>query len=59
MANCVSLYKVTNSYATPDQKTERINKLLAQEIVPMFGVPEAFAIRSRYEPIIMSVCKLL
>ena len=56
MANCVSLYKVTNSYATPDQKTERINKLLAQEIVPMFGVPEAFA---RYEPIIMSVCKLL
>ena len=28
-------------YATPDQKTERVAKLLAQEIVPMFGVPEA------------------
>ena len=28
-------------YATPDQKVERIAKLFAQEIVPMFGVPEA------------------
>ena len=28
-------------YATPDQKAERIAKLLTQEIVPMFGVPEA------------------
>ena len=27
-------------YATPDQKAERIAKLLTQEIVPMFGVPE-------------------
>ena len=27
-------------YATPDQKTERITKLLTQEIMPMFGVPE-------------------
>ena len=28
-------------YATPDQKAERIDKLLTQEIVPMFGVLEA------------------
>ena len=28
-------------FAIPDQKTERIAKLLAQEIIPFFGVPEA------------------
>ena len=28
-------------FATPDQKTERIPKLLAKEVVPMFGVSEA------------------
>ena len=28
-------------YATPDQKAMRIAKLLAEEIVLMFGVPEA------------------
>ena len=28
-------------YAVPDQKTERITKLLCEEIVPFFGVPEA------------------
>ena len=28
-------------YAVPDQKTERITKLLFEEIVPFFGIPEA------------------
>ena len=28
-------------YAVPDQKIERITKLLCEEIVPFFGVPEA------------------
>ena len=28
-------------YSTPDQKVERIAKLLTQEIIPMFGVPGA------------------
>jgi len=28
-------------YAVPDQKTERITKPLTQEMVLMFGVPEA------------------
>ena len=28
-------------YPTPDQKTERIAKLVVKEIVPCFGVPEA------------------
>ena len=28
-------------FAIPDQKTERIAKLLTQEIVPVFGIPEA------------------
>ena len=28
-------------YPTPDQKTERIARLLVEEIVPCFGVPEA------------------
>ena len=27
-------------YAVPDQKTERITKLLCEEIVPFFGVPK-------------------
>ena len=28
-------------YSVPDQKTERLARLLCEEIVPMFGVPEA------------------
>ena len=28
-------------YAVPDQKATRLAKLLVEEIVPMFGVPEA------------------
>lgn len=28
-------------YPAPDQKSIRIAKLLAEEVVPMFGVPEA------------------
>ena len=28
-------------FATPDQKTERIARLLYEEVVPCFGVPEA------------------
>ena len=29
------------AFPTPDQKTERIVRLLVEEIVPQFGVPEA------------------
>ena len=28
-------------YAVPDRKTDRITKLLSEEIVPFFGSPEA------------------
>ena len=28
-------------FATPDQKSERIVKLLCEEVVPVFGVPES------------------
>jgi len=28
-------------YAAPDQKAVKLAKLLAEEIVPLFGVPEA------------------
>ena len=44
-------------YAIPDQKTERITKLLCEEIVPFFGVPEALL-----EPIshlMLGICKSL
>jgi len=49
-------------YAIPDQNTERIAKLLTQEIVLMFGVPEA--LRSDRDTNLLSclmqdVCKLL
>jgi len=35
---------------TPDQKAHRITKLLIEEEVPMFGVPEAsFAVGPRHK----------
>ena len=33
--------KLPMAFPTPDQKTERISRLLVEEIVPQFGVPEA------------------
>ena len=50
-------------YATPDQKAERIAKLLTQKIVPMFGVPEAL-LSNRGTNLLLSylmqdVCKML
>ena len=29
------------AYAMPDQKSERIARILVQEVIPLFGVPEA------------------
>ena len=29
------------AFAVPDQKTERLARLLAEEVIPCFGVPEA------------------
>jgi len=49
-------------YATPDQKTERIAKLLTQEIVPMFGVPKALLSdrgTNLLSCLMLDVCKLL
>ena len=49
-------------YATPDQKAERIVKLLAQEIVPMFGVPEVLlSVRGTnlLSHLMQDVCKML
>ena len=49
-------------YTTPDQKAERIAKLLAQEIVPMFGVPEALLSdrgTNLLSCLMQDVCKLL
>jgi len=50
------------AYAIPDQKTERIAKLLAQEIVPMFRVPEALLSdrgTNLLSFLMQDVCKLL
>ena len=49
-------------YATPDQKAERIAKLLTQEIVPMFGVPEALLSNrgtNLLSYLMQDVCKML
>ena len=49
-------------YATPDQKAMRIAKLLAEEIVPMFGVPEALLSdcgTNLLSCLMQDVCKLL
>ena len=49
-------------FAIPDQKTERIAKLLTQEIVPMFGVPEALLSdrgTNLLSFLMQDVCKLL
>ena len=35
------LHKVAFAFAIPDQKSERIARLLAEEIIPVFGVSEA------------------
>ena len=49
-------------YGTPDQKAERIAKLLTQEIVPMFGVPEALLSdrgTNLLSHLMQDVCKML
>ena len=49
-------------YASPDQKTVRIAKLLAEEIVPMFGVPEALLSdrgTNLLSYLMQDVCKML
>ena len=40
-------------YAVPDQQSERIVKILVEEVVPFCGVPEA-ALRPRGEPALTS-----
>ena len=49
-------------YAAPDQKAMRIGKLLAEEIVPIFGVPEALLSdhgTNLLSCLMQDVCKLL
>ena len=39
-------------FAVPDQRAERIARLLCEEVVPLFGVPECsggLALRSRHQ----------
>ena len=50
------------AFPIPDQKTERIVRLLAEEIVPLFGIPEALLSdrKTNLLSILMQdVCKLL
>lgn len=49
-------------YPVPDQKTKRIVKLLMEEIVPFFGVPEALLTdhgTNLLSHSMLDVCKLL
>ena len=49
-------------YAVPDQKTERLVRLLCEEIVPMFGVPEALLSdrgTNLLSHLMLDVCRLL
>ena len=50
------------AFPTPDQKTERIARLLAEEIVPLFGVPEALLSdrgTNLLSILMQDVCKLI
>ena len=49
-------------YAVPDQKVERLVRLLCEEIVPMFGVPEALLSdrgTNLLSHLMLDVCRLL
>ena len=49
-------------FSAPDQKTMRIVKLLAEEVVPTFGVPEALLMdrgTNLLSHLMIDVCKLL
>ena len=49
-------------YPMPDQKSERIAKLLVNEVVPFFGVPEALLSdrgMNLLSHLMMDVCRLL
>ena len=45
-------------FAAPDQKSTRIVRLLAEEIVPLFGVPDAL-LSDRGTNLMRDVCQLL
>ena len=54
--------KRPRAFPTPAQKTERIARLLAEEIVPLFGVPEALLSdrgTNLLSILMQDVCKLL
>jgi len=46
-------------HAAPDQKVVRITNLSAEEIVPMFGVPEALSYLITVSINVIDICKLL
>ena len=49
-------------YPVPEQTTERIMKLLTEEVVPFFGVPEALLTdrgTNLLSHLMLDVCKLL
>ena len=50
------------AFAVPDQKTERIARLLAEEVIPCFGVPEALLSdrgTNLLSPLMIDLCKML
>ena len=48
-------------YPVPDQRAERIARLLCEEVIPMFGVPEALLSDRGSNPLshLMDICRLL
>ena len=47
------------AFPTPDQKTVQIVRLLAEEMVPLFGVPETLQGTNLLSILMQDVCKLL
>jgi len=60
MTSCQSSYPLV--FPIPDQKAVRIAKLLAEEVIPLFGVPEALLSdrgTNLLSHLVQDVCKLL
>ena len=54
--------KWTMVFAVPDEKAERIAKLLCEEIVPLFGIPESLLTHrgaNLSSHLVLDVCSLL
>ena len=54
--------KWSMAFAVPDQKTTRIARLIAEEVIPMFGVPECLLSDRGTNPLsnlMMNLCQIL